>query len=252
VPTKILGIGVALRPERAFGPVFAAISGRPDRRSAVNDPAMKRIPSLPLYLLMALLLSAALPACKGKQKAAERERAELLARQTEQAKSDLIDLLSDQNGMTLEEKEAALERIRQLGLEDPEVRDLIAKAEDKIAAERAEADRLRAEETEKLRAEAEKQAKQRALSGAFAQIANANTPAAANLRIEETLRLFASPDAPVLIIIAEEGGVVDYDRPTTIRQYLEHVKDTGSVEEALSRMTMDDRGLIAELELRKR
>ena len=213
---------------------------------------MDRMRSLSWPLMLAAALTIALPACKGKEKAAERDRTELLARQTEQAKTDLISLLSDQGGKTLAEKEAALQAIKDLGLNDPEVRDLIAKVEDKLARERAQADRLAAENNAVNRAETEKQAKQRAIGTAFAGIANAATPAAANLKIEETLRLFASPDAPVLIIIAEDNGVVDYDRPTTIRRYLEHIKDTGSVEEALSKMVMDDRGMIAELELKKR
>lgn len=205
-----------------------------------------------LLLLMALVLSAGLPSCKSKQKAAERERQELLAKQTAQAKEDLIGLLSDANTMTLEEKEQALQAIKDLGLDDPEVRDLIAKVESKLAAERAEADQQAAQAAAQQRAEVEKQAKQRALNSAFAAIANASTAAAANLKIDETLRLFSSPDAPVLIVIAEVGGQKDYDRPTTIRKYLEHVKDTGSVEESLLHMQMDSNGNIAELELRKR
>lgn len=219
----------------------------------------KRLPILTIQrrpavwlLLMALILGAGMPSCKSKQKAAERERQEMLAKQTAQAKEDLIGLLSDANTMSLEEKEKALQQIKDLGLDDPEVRDLIAKVENKLAEERAEMERAAAEQAAEQRDAVAKQAKQRALNSAFASIANASTPAAANLKIDETLRLFSSPDAPVLIIIAEVDGKKDYDRPTTIRKYLEHVKDTGSVEENLAHMRMDDNGNIAELELRKR
>jgi hypothetical protein len=231
-------------------PIFQPFPIRMNRKRFRSIP-LRRQPLL-LVLLTALVLGAGLPSCKGKQKAAERERQELLAKQTAQAKEDLIGLLSDANTMSLEEKERALQQIKDLGLDDPEVRDLIAKVEDKLAEERAEMERKAAEDAAAQRAEVEKQAKQRALQSAFAAIANASTPAAANLKIDETLRLFSSSDAPVLIVIAEVNGQKDYDRPTTIRKYLEHVKDTGSVEEVLSHMQMDDQGNIAELELRKR
>jgi hypothetical protein len=198
-----------------------------------------------------LLLAVGSPSCKTKQKAAEREAAELLAKQTEQAKKDLISLLSDNNSMTLEEKEAALQRIKDLGLQDPEVLDLIQRVEEKLAAERAEADRIAEEASAEERRKAELQAKQRGLNGSIRNIASSSSTSTANRQIAEALKLFSSDNAPVLIVIAEENGQKDYDRPTTIREYLEHVKDTGSVEETVSHMKFDDQGLISELEMIK-
>jgi len=200
-----------------------------------------------LFLLFGLLISTALPACKAKEKAAEKEAAALLAKQTEQAKKDLIALLSDNNQKSLEEKERDLQAIKDLGLTDPEVLKLIEKAEAKLAAER---EALR--NTPVNNGNTEREAKQRALGSALSAIAGARSVEEANRKISETLKLFSSPDAPVLIVIAEENGQKDFDRPTTIRKYLEYLKDTGNAPDALSHLTMDGAGLIAEVELIKR
>lgn len=227
---------------------FCAIALPAPYFSSMNSPifpARFTLQRFPVFLLLLLALSAALPACKAKQKAAEKEAAELLARQTEQAKKDLITLLSDNTGKSLEERERDLQAIKDLGLKDPEVLSLIEKVEKKLAAER---EALNRETTTNVGLEA----KQRALGTAMANIANARSADEANQKINETLKLFQSPDTPVLIVIAEENGQKDYDRPTTIRKYLEYLKDTGNTPDQLAHMQMDASGLIAELELIKR
>ncbi len=201
------------------------------------------------YLLLGLVVSSGMPACKAKQKAAEKEAAALLAKQTDQAKKDLISLLSDNNKKSLEEKEQDLQAIKDLGLTDPEVLKLIEKAEAKLAAER---EALRNGEVPVTGTETTLQAKQRALSSALTAISNSRSPEEANRKISETLRLFSSPEALVLIVIAEENGNKDYDKPSTIKRYLDYLKDTGNAPDALSQMTMDDRGLISEVEFNKR
>lgn len=47
----------------------------------------------------------------------------------------------------------------------------------------------------------------------------------ANAEIQKTLTLFESGQTPVLIIIAIEGTIIDYDKPTTIEAYLNYLKD---------------------------
>jgi len=200
-----------------------------------------------LYLMLGLLVSTGMPACKAKEKAAQKEAAALLAKQTEQAKKDLISLLSDNNTKSLEEKERDLQAVKDLGLTDPEVLKLIEKVEAKLAAER-EAQRNASNNT----GTTELQAKQRALGSAMTAISGARSVEEANRKISETLKLFSSPDAPVLIVIAEENGQKDFDRPTSIRLYLEYLKDTGNAPDALSHLTMDSNGLISEVELIKR
>jgi hypothetical protein len=69
--------------------------------------------------------------------------------------------------------------------------------------------------------------------------------------INESLGLFSSPDAPVLIIISKSGSIVDYDRPTTIRNYLNYLKDTKNNINRVEKISYDDKGKIKELELYK-
>jgi hypothetical protein len=85
----------------------------------------------------------------------------------------------------------------------------------------------------------------------FSAIANSSNVNAANSSINEALALFASPDTPVLIVISEEGGQKDYDRPTTIREYLNYLKDQKKNMNSISNLQMDNSGKITEVELRK-
>ena len=85
----------------------------------------------------------------------------------------------------------------------------------------------------------------------FQSIAGSGNAASANSSINEALALFASPDTPVLIVISEEGSQKDYDRPTTIRQYLNYLKDTKNNSNTISDLQFDNSGKITEVELRK-
>lgn len=85
----------------------------------------------------------------------------------------------------------------------------------------------------------------------FQSIAGSGNAASANSSINEALTLFASPDTPVLIVISEEGSQKDYDRPTTIRQYLNYLKDTKNNSNTISDLQFDNSGKITEVELRK-
>lgn len=85
----------------------------------------------------------------------------------------------------------------------------------------------------------------------FESISSSSNVASANRSINEALALFASPDTPVLIVISEEGGQKDYDRPTTIREYLNYLKDTKNNANSISDLKVDSSGKITEVELRK-
>jgi hypothetical protein len=85
----------------------------------------------------------------------------------------------------------------------------------------------------------------------FQSIASSSNAASANSSINEAMTLFSSPDTPVLIVISEENGQKDYDRPTTIRQYLNYLKDTRSNANSISNLQFDSSGKITEVELRK-
>ena len=85
----------------------------------------------------------------------------------------------------------------------------------------------------------------------FQSISSSGNTASANGSINEALSLFASSDTPVLIVISEEGGQKDYDRPTTIRKYLNYLKDSRNNSNSISNLQFDNSGKITELELRK-
>ena len=113
-----------------------------------------------------------------------------------------------------------------------------------------------AEEAARREAEARQQemmanAPKAKLNQYFESIAGSGNVASANSSINEALTLFASPDTPVLIVISEEGGQKDYDRPTTIREYLNYLKDTRNNANSISDLQFDASGKITELELRK-
>ena len=85
----------------------------------------------------------------------------------------------------------------------------------------------------------------------FESIARSGNVASSNSSINEALTLFSSPDTPVLIVISEQGGQKDYDRPTTIRQYLNYLKDTRNNSNSITNLQFDNSGKITEVELRK-
>ena len=116
------------------------------------------------------------------------------------------------------------------------------------AALAAEADRLKKEREER---ESRASAPAVRLEEYFAQIANSPSSASANGSIQEALALFASEDTPVLIVISEEGGVKDYDRPTTIRAYLNYLKDVKKNTNRIGKLHFDGSNKIVEVELIK-
>lgn len=123
---------------------------------------------------------------------------------------------------------------------------------------RKEEERKKKEAEDAARAEAERRqqemlanAPKAKLNQYFQSISSSNNAASANASINEALTLFASPDTPVLIVISEENGQKDYDRPTTIRQYLNYLKDTKNNANSISNLQFDGSGKITEVELKK-
>lgn len=122
------------------------------------------------------------------------------------------------------------------------------------ARDRAEEERRRAEEEERLAREKEREeaeAPARKLTTYFSAIANSSSATSANQTIDEALTLFASPQVPVLIVISEENGKKDYDRPTTIRDYLNYLKDQKKNINDIGDLKFDSSGKITEVELVK-
>lgn len=115
----------------------------------------------------------------------------------------------------------------------------------------AEAKRKQELEAEARAAEAKRKETEpyRKLDNYFSAIANSSSLAAANSSISEALTLFASKDTPVLIVISEENGQKDYDRPTTIGQYLNYLKDQKKSINKINQLQFDNSGKITEVEL---
>jgi hypothetical protein len=142
-----------------------------------------------------------------------------------------------------------------------------SKAKEKARMEQEAALRRQQEEDarkrdaeEKARREAELKAKENEpravtpearLSTYFKAIATAGNVASANTSINEALSLFATPETPVLIVISETGNQKDYDRPTTIKDYLHYLKDQKKNINTISNLKVDGTGKITEVELKK-
>ena len=86
----------------------------------------------------------------------------------------------------------------------------------------------------------------------FNSIANAGSVSQANRVINETLGMFESPNVPVLIIIKQNAGFNDYDRPTTIEKYLNYLKDQKISPNKVHEIKYNANGKINELELIKK
>ena len=208
----------------------------------------KKIFNTGIIMVSLLALLFAGTSCKSKQKLAAEQAAVAYAQKVDQAKTDLLEIINDDGSMTIEQKENRLNVIKGLNIDDAEVQDLINKAEDTIA-------KLRNERDEKLRAEAEKQkivSLNNSVLSNFKSVASAATLTVANSRIANALSLFASEDIPVLIIISQENGMKDYDRPTTIKKYLEYLKDVKEFDNGIENIVLDNNGKITEIELIKK
>jgi hypothetical protein len=220
-----------------------------------NQLFMRQLGRFGLVLLVAVIALGGNTGCKSKKKLAREQAAAEYAARVEQAKRDLTAILNDATDWTLAEKEARFNTIKSWNLQDEEVLRLLDLVEDKLARERAESvrraeeERLRQEEEERLRAEAARYAP---IENHFRAIAGAPDFNAANERIVQALQMFASPDVPVLIIISQAGGFNDYDRPTTIRKYLDYLKDQKVYNNRVEQVKYDTNGKITELELIKR
>ena len=208
-----------------------------------------RITTMLMVLLAVFVTMGGTTSCKSKKRLA-REAAEAEYKtKVEQAIQDLTAILDDETLWTLEEKEARVATIKGWNLQNAEVDDLVLQVEKKLARERAQ----REEEERRLAEEREKANSADAVLGRnFTSIANAGSVSQANRVISETLGMFESPDVPVLIIIKQNAGFNDYDRPTTIERYLNYVKDQKKATEKVFSIKYNSNGKINELELIKK
>ena len=208
-----------------------------------------KITTVMMVLLAAFITIGGTTSCKSKKRLAkEAAEAEYKSR-VEQAVKDLNAILDDETLWSLEEKEARVKTIKDWNLQNAEVDDLLFQVEKKLARERAQK-----EEQERIEREERERANSAdaVLGRNFNSIANAGSVSQANRVISETIDMFESPNVPVLIIISQNQGDYDYDRPTTIEKYLNYLKDQKKLSEKIHEIKYNSNGKIKELELIKK
>jgi len=205
-----------------------------------------------MILILAVTLGSGLSSCQSQKKLAKKKAAQELAERTAQAKTDLTAILNDEGRMTLEEKEFKLNSIKRMNLDDKEVKDLVSQVEQKLAVERAAVEKRKEEERLALERANMDKGKFININDAFNSVAGASSVANANMAIREALQQFANDDVPVLILLSDEGGIKDYDEPTTIRKYLEYIKDQKKSPNMVIDTEYDSNGKIKLLELKKK
>lgn len=205
--------------------------------------------------------TASLSGCKKKKELAAAQAAEeaRLAEMISEATVILQGILDDKTLDNVDENYALLNKVKDMKLEDPGVLNLIIQVQDKLAkdkaaleaqreAERIKAAQLREAEAARMKIENDK----RILNQNFEALVGQKDYAKANNIINNTLPMFAGNDVPVLVIIAEENGVKDYDKPTNIKDYMNYLKDRKAYKAEVEAVKYDQNGKISELELRKK
>ena len=205
-----------------------------------------------LILLLVASVAAGMTACNSQKKLSKQIAEKEYAMNVDKAKQDLMDILNDNTSMTLDQKEKVVQNIKDQKLNDAEVKKLLKQADDKLAAERSALNKQQmtsGKQTDEVNMR--KEMSSATLSDYFSNIANASSVSEANMYLNDAMGMFASPEVPVLIIISRNGSVVDYDRPTTIQNYLNYLKDTKNNINKVDKITYDNSGKITELELIK-
>ena len=194
------------------------------------------------FILLIAISLVSLSSCKSKKKVIdiEEDAVEVVNPNIMKSKTALQKILDDNGTMTIAEKEKILADIKALNLDDDELNDMITKAEKKIADDKAEIERQK---------EAAKP--ENMLKSYFGKIANAANEAEANANIDKALGLFTSPKSTVLIIIAEDAHMKDYDKPTNISKYLNYLKDTKNNTNTVDEIKWDANKKIKTLILKK-
>lgn len=215
---------------------------------------LKVLSKLLMVALIAAMAIGGTSSCTSKKKLAAEKEAAAYAAKVDKAKKDLNAIIDGSTTMSLDEQRRRVAQIKGYNFNDPDVNKLISLAEKEIDFKQAETDRkaeeerLRKEEEARLKAE---QSKYDTYNQQFKNIAQGTSLNASNAEIALTLEKFESPDAPVLIIISEENGIKDYDKPTTAERFLNYLKDRKEYNyEVISIERNSSSGKISLLELR--
>ena len=210
---------------------------------------------LRLFMIALLALPLVTTGCKSKKKLAEQQALEAAQRAKEakiaEATTILQNLLQSPQSTTtaqLQSKKEQLEYVKSMNLDDPTVQSLISQVESKLQDEQLA--------LEKMLNEAQKPTppvvSSSQLDMEFGNIASSSSTEDANQKINQVLQWFSSDNTPVLVVINQSGTTKDYDKPTTIKKYLNYLKDTQKTMDLVSNIAYDGNGKISELELSRR
>ncbi|MEL7534800.1 MAG: hypothetical protein AAFN10_26080 [Bacteroidota bacterium] len=211
------------------------------------------------YRMMIMLLATTLAfgsvGCRKKKELAEemaRQEA-LAAKQKDQAMKEIANIAAAVCGGLgdINSYQDRLDALKEKYKDDAEVLVAIRKAEYHLVQERERLEREKEAAEAAAAAEAASQNLGPRVDQLFGDISNAGNEAIANAKIDEMMRMFSSERTPVLIVISQSGSTLDYDRPTTIRKYLNYLKDTGNNTNRVRNVVLDANGRIKELELIK-
>ena len=207
-------------------------------------------------ILLASTIAGGFTGCTSKKKLSRQKAASERTAAIDKAKTELTAIINDNGKMSLASKESKVAEIKALNLQDPEVDELILRAEEAITKQKAEMKRLEDEKEKKRKAEESAavvtEQKYDKIDDYLDAVVNTKSLEMSNQRISETLKFFASPEVPVLIIIYQEADIKDYDKPTTIKKYLEYLKDQQKNPNKVNDVKYNDNGKITELELLKK
>ena len=210
------------------------------------------IKTVTMILLAMLITIGGTTSCKSKKRLAKEAAEAEYKSKVEEAVRDLTAILDDETLWTLEEKEHRVQTIKNWNLQNAEVDDLLFQVEKKLARERAQAEQKAEEERRNELERLNAQQPASILEKNMQRIASSSSVNQANNIISETLKMFANNDVPVLIIISQAGGFNDYDRPTTIENYLNYVKDQKKSANKVANLKFNDNEKITEVELIKK
>lgn len=176
-----------------------------------------------------------------KVKSVNAEKQKKEQQQIATARAKLYDLLVNKEGLSADELEQELNKIKAMEVSDSEIAELMGRLEKKIA------DMRETLSGGSITSQLEKTFQ------AVVDNAKSGNLNQANTLIQSTIsKFFASEDTPVLIIISKEGSIVDYDKPTTIKNYLNLCKDQKANRNAVDSYQLDGSGKIKELDLIKK
>ncbi len=216
---------------------------------------MKRSPK---RFFVAALISVALisgaSSCKSNKKAARAKAAAeaQYVSNVNNAKQALKSIIDGETAMTTQEKEAKLKSIKQDDLHDAELSKLITKVEEMIKNERDAAGTSNMEPAVKVVDNTPRntvtmiETTESLLNKLFDKIASGEE---ISKNIGKVSEMCESDNIPVLIIISKNELVTDYDRPTTIGEYLNYLKDQNVSRNKVYKIVRNGDNKISEIEL---